>query len=29
VQDIIKEDTFPAFVEWFKKRAGEEYGLHI
>jgi hypothetical protein len=29
VQNIIKEDTFPNFVEWFKKRAGEEYGLHI
>ena len=29
VQDIIREDTFSAFVEWFKKRAGEEYGLHM
>ena len=29
VQDIIREDTFPNFVEWFKKRAGEEYGVHI
>jgi hypothetical protein len=27
VQDVIREDTFPTFVEWFKKRAGEEYGL--
>jgi len=29
VQDIIREDTFPNFIEWFKKRASEEYGLHI
>jgi len=29
VQDIIKDDTFSTFVEYFKKRAGEEYGLHI
>ena len=29
VRDIIREDTFPNFVEWFKKRASEEYGLDI
>lgn len=25
VKDIIKKDSFPNFVEWFKKRANEEY----
>ena len=29
VRDIIREDTFPNFVEWFKKRASDEYGLDI
>jgi len=29
VRDIIREDTFPNFIEWFKKRASEEYGLDI
>jgi len=29
VRDIMKEDTFPNFVEWFKERADEEYGYHI
>ena len=29
VQDIIRENTFPNFIEWFKKRASEKYGLHI
>jgi hypothetical protein len=29
VQNIIREDAFLHFVEWFKKRAGKEYGLHI
>ena len=29
VQDIIREDTFPNFVEWFKMRAREEYGLFV
>jgi len=29
VRDIIREDTFPNFIEWFKKRASLEYGSHI
>jgi len=29
VRDIIREDTFLNFVEWFKKRASDEYGLDI
>lgn len=29
VSDIINEDTFPEFVEWFKERAHDEYGRQI
>jgi len=29
VRDIIREDTFPNFIEWFKKKASLEYGSHI
>ena len=29
VRDIIREDAFPNFVEWFKKRASDEYELDI
>lgn len=26
LQNIINEDTFPSFLEWFKERAKQEYG---
>jgi len=26
LEDIVNEDTFPDFVEWFKERAKQEYG---
>ena len=29
VKDVIRENTFSNFVEWFKKRASEECRLHI
>ncbi|MHA1593426.1 MAG: hypothetical protein ACTSXX_01660 [Candidatus Baldrarchaeia archaeon] len=29
VQDVVNEETFPRFVEWFKRRASEEYGFRI
>jgi len=27
VHDVINQDTFSKFIEWFKERAGKEYGL--
>lgn len=29
VQDIIDKKTFPRFLDWFKERAGQQYGLPI
>ncbi len=26
VRDVVNEGTFPDFMKWFKKKAGEEYG---
>lgn len=29
IEDIGDKNTFPRFLEWFKERAGKEYGLQI